>query len=201
MLGLFQVQDPFSWYFIWSIANIGRPNFSGVSFSKYQGLNLLIAFLVALVECKESHWQTTFTIHVQEQFLHHVLRSPRRCFGDRCQSQWSPAAKKKLDFCCGTFPGLPRKILNNTDLLTNIVRVPRFGSSIFFHQTKPCSSGPVRFRWMSQTQKRSCSTVSIRMVLYLEPLKNPKIELDVWCNNHFPNQENWNHLIETISFE
>ena len=100
-----------------------------MSFSKYQGLNLLIAFLVALVECKESHWQTTFTIHVQEQFLHHVLRSPRQCFGDRCQSQWSPA-------CCGTFPGLPRKILNNTDLLTNIFRVPPFGSSVFFHQKK-----------------------------------------------------------------
>ena len=112
------------------------PISSGVSFSKYQGLNLLIAFLVALVECKESHWQTTFTIHVQEQFLHHVLRSPRRCFGDRCQSQWSPAEKKKPRPCCGTFPGLPRKILNNTDLLTNIFRVPPFGSSVFFPPKK-----------------------------------------------------------------
>lgn len=78
MLGLFQV-DLFSWY--WSIANIGRPNFLRGVILKISRIEAWKS-LVAPIKCKE-------------QFLHHVLRSLRRCFGDRCQSQWSPVAKKK----------------------------------------------------------------------------------------------------------
>ena len=176
---------PFVLMLHWNVANIGiGPNFSGVSFSKHQ--------------VKVWTFWSLFLWHpLSARSLVDKQHSPSLSRNNFCIMFWDLfvdalaidakangllSQKKKYLTCCGTFPGLPRKILNNADLFNKHLSC----ALIWFF--KPYSLKVIVSEIFGAAQNPEVMFHSFSMGGVPGTLKNP-FWMDVWCNNHFASKD------------